>query len=527
MRAHPTILIAGLLVFGALTRTAATTAQAPAPPAGSATMTIDAVAHRIMQAEAALTVRMKVFRPIVEVYVQHVETHESLGSVPVRDDYFLGQFEWIDPVGAKMTRLIPERDGRRQVADWLARPFGLQLNFDGFATMTVPDWRLLSSQHHAFTYLRREFLGEVRCLVLDVAPRVDSRDGFTGRIWIEERDFNIVRFNGTTRSPRSGKPLWFNVDSWRANVIPGLWLPSYVYSELQNDEGPRIKSHVRLWGYFQTSDRSPKVTTTGVGDRRAIDDVLERLSRVGLLAPPGEVDKVLSTVITNLQITNNLNLEPVKTRVLLTSPLQSFTVGRTVVLSRGLIDVLPDEASLATMLAHELAHIVLGHRAVDPAVAVAGTLTAADEALLATAVPRYTPEDEAAADQRAVELLKNSPYRDKLANTGLFLRALSENSKRLTHLIQLHVGESTGKPGQVRRLTEIVEQSPALSAERADQVAALPLGGRVVVDPWTGGVQLMRTGNVPPASAREKSPLAVTPLVPYLRYAEARTVTPE
>ena len=39
-----------------------------------------------------------------------------------------------------------------------------------------------------------------------------------------------------------------------------------------------------------------------------------------------------------------------------------FHLGHTIVLSRGLIDVLPDEASLATMIAHELGHIVLGHR---------------------------------------------------------------------------------------------------------------------------------------------------------------------
>ena len=35
--------------------------------------------------------------------------------------------------------------------------------------MTVPDWRLLSSERHSFTFLRREFLGEVRCVVFDVA----------------------------------------------------------------------------------------------------------------------------------------------------------------------------------------------------------------------------------------------------------------------------------------------------------------------------------------------------------------------
>jgi hypothetical protein len=478
-------LIAALLTVGA--------------PTPQSTMTIDAVAFRVMQTEAALTARMKAFRPIVEVYVQHVETREPLGSVPVRDEYFLGQFDWDDRIGPKMTRLTPEKGGGQRMTDWFSRPFGLQLNFGGFASMTVPDWRLLSSQGHTFTFLRREVLGEVRCVVLDVAP-LDSRNGFTGRIWVEDRDFNIVRFNGITRSLGSGNAVWFSVDSWRANVKPGLWLPSYVYSELQSEEGPSIKSHVRLWGYYLKTFRAAQEA----------ESVLERLSKAGLLAPPGDVDTVLSTVINNLLITNNLTIEPVTARVLLTSPLESFTVGRTIVLSRGLIDVLPDEASLATMLAHELAHIILGHRPIDPQSASAEPLTVPDDELLAAVVPRYTLKDEAAADERMGELLASSPYKDKLADAGLFLRAVSENSKKLKNLIR----------GQMPRLPELIQKSPALAPERLDQVAALPLGARVVVDPWTGRVELMTAANVPLASAREKASMSVTPLVPYLRYVD-------
>ena len=68
-------------------------------------------------------------------------------------------------------------------------------------------------------------------------------------------------------------------------------------------------------------------------------------------------------------------MEPaVHCRILLTSPLESFTVGHTIVLSRGLIDVLPDEASLATMIAHELAHIVLSHPVIDTRFAFADRL---------------------------------------------------------------------------------------------------------------------------------------------------------
>ena len=97
-------------------------------------------------------------------------------------------------------------------------------------------------------------------------------------------------------------------------------------------------------------------------ERQAEDNVLDRMQRAALLAPEGEVDKVLNTVVQNLEVTNNLEVEPeIRCRVLLTQPMESFTVGHTIVVSRGLLDALPDEASLAAVLAHELAHIVLAH----------------------------------------------------------------------------------------------------------------------------------------------------------------------
>src|SRR5205823_8715402 len=96
-------------------------------------------------------------------------------------------------------------------------------------------------------------------------------------------------------------------------------------------------------------------------EREAEDNVLDRLERAGVLAPEGEVSKVLQTVVNNMEITNNLNIDPeVRCRVLLTTPLESFTVGHTIVVSRGLLDVMPDEASLAMILSHELGHIALG-----------------------------------------------------------------------------------------------------------------------------------------------------------------------
>jgi hypothetical protein len=244
-------------------------------------------------------------------------------------------------------------------------------------------------QHYDFHYARREFLGDVRCLVFDLTPKKDAGRGrFIGRIWVEDQDFNIVRLNGTYAHP-SRNSYYFHMDSWRLNLIPGYWVPAYIYSE-EGDftAGAKnkiaFKAQTRMWGYnlkpTSANDELTNIRVDSVKDdtptaqdatplaaerewqQQAEDNVIERLERAGLVAPEGDVDKILQTVVNNMQITNNIELpRPVRTRVLTTSPLETFSVGNTIVVSRGLIDVLPDEGSLAMVLSHELAHIVLGH----------------------------------------------------------------------------------------------------------------------------------------------------------------------
>jgi len=185
-----------------------------------------------------------------------------------------------------------------------------------------------------------------------------------------------------------------------------------------------------------------------------------------------------------------------------------------------LIEMLPDEASLATMLAHELSHVVLGHPLIDTKFAFADRLMISDGDLLKTLQFHHGAREEAAADENVIEMLKKSPYKEKLSDAGLFLRVIAQQAKRLPMLIQPHIGDHITGGGQLLRVTELMDQSPALAPERLDQIAALPLGTRVVVDPWSGRLTLDRSPAVPLASIREKVPLAVTPLMPYIKYME-------
>jgi hypothetical protein len=525
-------------------------------PSRARQVNADDIIDRMNRAERAVLERLRTSHPLMEVYIQNVAPDEARGWVPTDDNYFLGQLEFDN-----WPTLRPFGQARRERRGVMLRLISDRPRLeDAFAAMVAPDWQGLERKRYEFTYVRREFLGESRCFVFDVRPLRAGKEGFIGRIWIEDRDYTLVRFNGASRGSEqtmSGvlkRRLSFHMDGWRVNAAPGVWVPSYVYSEETDLNGAssskskrqvRFKSQTRIWGYqAQTADRTGSLTTIRIDEPNVADttegaaqlspvlsqrrweqeaeaNVLERLEAIGLLAPAGEADKVLETVLNNLVVTNKLNLErPLHARILLTSPLESFTVGHTIVLSRGLIDVLPDEASLATMLAHELSHVALGHPLIDTKFSFADRLMVPDGELLQALTFRRTPKEEAAADEKVIELLGKSPYRDKLADAGLFLRALSERAKQLPRLIQPHIGDYMAANGQMTRLADLMKQAPPLMPDSLEQIAALQLGARLVVDTWSGRVTLDRSPAVPLMSVRENMPFAVTPLMPVIRYAQ-------
>lgn len=513
-------------------------AVAPTAAAGS----FDEVIDRMVEREHLLLAQMRNLRPMVETYLQNLKSDANGNAAPINDQYFLGRLDMSD--GPEDVSFTGQPGFGRNGLRKLTAIFSLHFQPLGFAQMIVPDTDFYK-KYYRFSYVRREFLGEVRCLVIDVQPKPDAPPGrFVGRIWVEDQEYNIVRFNGTySRLPDSNVNLHF--DSWRLNLRPGIWLPAYVYSEESegdNSGHAHIKAQTRLWGYdlnATNKNRNEEFTQILVDSRQPVqdrsdaasdpapvmaermwehqaeDNVVERLEKVGLLAPTGEVDRVLQTVVNNLLLTNNIDLQSdVHCRVLLTAPLESFTIGHTIVISRGLLDVLPDEASLAVVLAHELSHIVLGHR-FDARFAFNDRMFFPDEQTFQRLDFKRRPQDEAQADVKALEMLKNSPYKEKLASAGLFLRALQQRAPELPNLIRPHLGNSMAA-GQSVRMEMLVAGAPQLDAQRIDQIAALPLGGRIKLDPWSDDVTLAKARTVTLTLAREKMPFEITPFFPYL-----------
>jgi len=529
------------------------TVPSSAPPA-----TVDQVVDRVVEREHALMEMLKTRTPLVETYLQNLKLDPQVGPAPVQDHYFLGRMDMGETVERRNYLSKNTSFESAKLSDF-TRLFKLEYNPMGFAWMIFVDREDFNRQTYNFRYLHREFLGDVRCLVFDVAAKGTGDGRFRGRIWVEDHDYNIVRLNGTY-GPHSRNPnffrryaYFFHMDSWRLNLVPGYWVPTYIYSEegdfsYGSKDKRAFKAQTRLWGYDLQNRAASELTEVLVDStvkdesptaqdaspleaqrqwqRQAEDNVLDRLQKAGLVAPAGEVDKVLQTVVDNLIIANNLDLAPsVRTRVMLTSPLETFSVGNTIVVSRGLVDVLPDEASLAMVLSHELAHIVLGHNPASHFTRYAFTdrMLFSDESTYQNMGFRHNQEEEAAADLKASDLLKSSPYAQKLATAGLFLRELAERGPKLSGLLTPRLGNGfTNKKGEVTRMAVLMNLAPALDPNKLDQIAALPLGGRVKLNAWDDHAELIKTTPVAITSARDKMPLEVAPFFPRItRYGTA------
>jgi hypothetical protein len=512
--------------------------QQQSPPSAGA---LDQVVSKVVSRETQEMAMIRQHSPLVETYIQKVRVSENDGTwVPDGDHYFIGRAEFSKGLDLKALPALNDSSPRRMFSS-LARLFDFGTEFLplGFLQLIYLDNDGLNPQDYNFDYVHREFLGEVRTLVFDVTPRKKNAKGrFLGRIWVEDQDFAIVRFNGTY-SGHQFSNLKFHFDSWRVNAGPNLWLPAFIYSEENTAGYPLAKAHTykaqtRLWGYdvgksheeqelsqVLVESASPVVDQSQQNndltplqeqrdwDEQAADNLVGKLEQSGLIAPRGEVDMILDTVVNNLEITNNLAMEPeIRCRVLMTSTIESFSIGHTIVLSRGLVDVLPDEASLAAMLAKEIGYILTTRRRVDTRFAFYDRLQFSEQKIFQHFDFERKPEEDAAATAKAADLLKNSPYKDQLGTAEMFMAELHERAREIPNLISPRVGDAG--------LLKLPVAATAEGAESARHIVALPLGGRIKLDPWNDTLALLKdkaAGNVPD---REKMPFEVTPFMIYL-----------
>jgi hypothetical protein len=532
--------IGGLLIAVAATFSAVANAQEP--PA------LQRLLDRIVKQEQAFLMQLKNRTPLIETYIQETLDGHDPPSSGQRDHYFLGRLDFSSTLA--YTPIVARSDAQKRSRNWRLRKTGVAFDPKGFAQMVFIDSTSFNTSTYRFEYVRREFLGDVRCLVFDVTPIEKKTAGkFIGRMWVEDRDMNVVRFNGTYTKAR-GSDLYFHFDSWRVDVGEGRWMPAFSYIEESGEDEKNsaiFKAQTRIWGYNSgqtarfgelttllvemeapvkqadaSSDASP-LESQRSWERQAEENVIDRLEKSGLIAPKGPVDAVLDTVVNNLIATNGLNVET-RCRVLLTTPLETFNVGRTIVISRGLIDVLPDEASLAMVLSDELAHVALAHRT-NTQFAFHDETMFSDGDLLEHFRFARSPDEIASAGKKAVEILRNSPYKEKLSNAGLFLKELASRAPSFPNLIRANLGNRLADGSTLVRMGSLTAEAPRLEEQKLEQIAALPLGSRIKLDPWTDIIALIKANPIALLSAREKLSFEIAPLSPHLtRLAESPSV---
>lgn len=501
------------------------------PPLGAQVSPTQVIGQIVAREQVEIDM-LRNYSPMVESYLQTMQDHPVLGSIPASDRYFLGRLK-LEGQGEHF--FLNDRKLMTRLAGSFDRFYAAEFSPVGFSGLLFVDRNGFTQQNYDFRYVRTEFAGRVRCLVYDVLPKkANAKQVFRGRIWVEDEQFNIIHFNG-----RYGL---FHLDSWRTNLRPGQWFPTYVYAEESDGKNAvrphlKYKAQTRIWGYnLQSSEHvgelaeikvdpnsQMKDTTEEVDanpldaqrawQRSAEDNVIERLEKAGVLAPPGDVDKVLQTVISNLEITNNLQFEPeIRCRVLLTTPLEVATLGHTILVSRGLLDVLPTEASLATVLAHAIGHAAKEHE-LDTKYAFNDRVPSSE-----TSIDRlefsYSEQQETEANDLGYTLLMNSPYKDKVRESSLFLKLVAELGDSVPRLSKPNMGDALVSGHRVLLMPKVLDDAPALLHERLDQIAALPLGSRIKLDPWSSDIKLMKTNPPHILSPHDKLALQVTPFAP-------------
>ena len=555
-----------LLILALGAQTALAKKQPKYEQAHQLTAAQQALVQRAIAREKILIQSIQQHTPLVETYIQDTKPDVKLYQIPIADQYMLSRVDFgkgffdktYQPRSAKQKGFF--KNSLASISG-LTKALGLDTKVTykplGFTEMMFPDPKGFDQNHYVFSFVRREFLGSVRTWVFDLHPKVAGMGRFYGRIWIEDQDGNIVRFNGTFTPARNedSSKLYFHFDSWRMNVQPGIWLPVAIYvEESQRMEGSKtvgLKAQTHFWGYslkLPTRDsENVSVTVQDAEDKsddsqdvsplqaqrewitQAENNVIDRLVEAGLVAPltpNGYEQTVLEQIVTNLAVPNNLAFtSPIHCRVLLTDTVETTTVGNTILISKGLIDTMPNEPTIASVISMELAHIVMGHH-IDTRYAFNDRLLFPDEATFQRIDMYHSDHDNEEAQAQAMKYLQASMYKDQLPLAGLYWEQLADRSKVLKALNTPKLGDSLLRTDGTPWMTALAHEAPKINWDDLTQIPALPLGSWLKTDPWDDRVHMLNAKRYLPMNPRDKMPLEVTPIYFKLQRYTAANATP-
>ncbi len=507
--------------------------------------------------EAVVIKTLRERAPIVETYIQNMRPDPVMGQVPDSDVHFLARVNFgkvINDQGYVQEKQDTKGFLKHSLSYLTGLSGSLHLTYheSGFVQMLLVDSNSYNRQMYNFNFLRNDFLGTIPTVVFDVQPAKKTAVGrFAGRIWIDRNSGNIVRFNGSFSGAEKDVREYYHFDSWRTNVQDGLWLPTSVYIEESDPKSPqgtlKFKAVNHIWGYQlkvpqseadqtdlqvvgatdesqQASDISP-LQAQRQWVEQAEDNVIDRLYTAGLIDAPSDFDKILEALANNILAYNNIPIDrPIRVRTLLTEPLESLSVGNTILLSKGLLDTTAvptadgaqQMGNLNALLAFQVAHIVLGHH-IDTKYAFSDRLMFPTESAFEKLPMHHTDADNAEAAKKAVELLGTKELEGGEQYFSLYLQQLQAREKGLKALTDPQIGDGLVRPDGTFWLQALVAKGPKLNNSDLKQQAAMPLSQFLRFDPWTDQVIKMNTAYEPLLSARDKLPFEITPV--YLRLA--------
>jgi TonB family protein len=131
-----------------------------------------------------------------------------------------------------------------------------------------------------FTYAGKEKIDELNLYVFDVAPKVmpDARKTkerfFLGRIWVDDRDLQIVKVRGKG-IPEDKNNKYPTFETYREQIDGHYWFPTYTSADDNLDFGNQVV-HVRMlvrYSDFKRGHAEVKITEVNGDD---IDDTTKQ-----------------------------------------------------------------------------------------------------------------------------------------------------------------------------------------------------------------------------------------------------------
>jgi hypothetical protein len=464
------------------------------------------VSRRIFEAERDMMRQIWKYSPIVETYIQSLWP-DTTAQMPLDDLYFLGKVKFYRYLASEhdpQVLLFGNSKGSRQILNDNGQRW--ELYPDGFVSMLFVDLQDFDADNYRLTYLKPATLGTVSCLMFAVTPLKASTPGrFKGTIWVENTGLRIVRTEGTFQAPRvrmrqrlnpfgASATFFLHFDCWREMLSPTLWVPAYV--TIDDNVGWRAiggdgttdvhyRGRTFVWGYSHIGSFQNQLLTFA----DAISDSgpeVTGLEKDGIVVPFGAVEASLNATIQQLSAASHLTLPKVTCRILATTPAEMFHLDNTILVSRGFLEMVPDESVLAVFLAHELAHVAV-ETAVGKQLEYGRSVFeyGGTREFLGLGIGHST-EEEGRASVLTCSILNDSAYESAIRRASGFVEQLATMSRQIPNLTRSRFGLGLVENGRAVHELSLCGSS----GQSVPQLPPLQLRGRYLVGVSTGELRL-------------------------------------